>query len=442
MNKVLKSLLATGVALSCIGCGIDKPVDDTKEVVENVENIKEDTVENTEIKEDTVENTEVKEMSEVKNMTMYNRAAAIADEIYNRNKTNIMFSPTSLNLALGMVEEASEGNTGRQLNDFLVEEDFSNRAPELMKMADDATIDLTGSSYNSFKTMLQISNSLWLSDKYTIKEDYKNRITEVYRADIEEVSFEQDNLTDTVDRINNWCNEKTYEMIPEIITVANVKPETASVLVNTVYFESPWVAEWDATSDIDTFTGLDGEEYNTEFIKSYDAGVFYKTNAFKAFGSRYKNGLWFIGILPNEEGEFNLSDIDFEELVTNPQEQYDEVIATMPKLNFDTSVDNLVDIMKNNGVTDVFDPEKSAVTGMVEKEALHIDTIIQKTKIELDENGTKAAAATAIGMVGNCATIYDTPKVVEITLDRPFAFAIYDAELNEVVFLGKVVDFK
>ena len=442
MNKVLKSLLATGVALSCIGCGIDKPVDDTKEVVENVENIKEDTVENTEIKEDTVENTEVKEMSEVKNMTMYNRAAAIADEIYNRNKTNIMFSPTSLNLALGMVEEASEGNTGRQLNDFLVEEDFSNRAPELMKMADDATIDLTGSSYNSFKTMLQISNSLWLSDKYTIKEDYKNRITEVYRADIEEVSFEQDNLTDTVDRINNWCNEKTYEMIPEIITVANVKPETASVLVNTVYFESPWVAEWDATSDIDTFTGLDGEEYNTEFIKSYDAGVFYKTKAFKAFGSRYKNGLWFIGILPNEEGEFNLSDIDFEELVTNPQEQYDEVIATMPKLNFDTSVDNLVDIMKNNGVTDVFDPEKSAVTGMVEKEALHIDTIIQKTKIELDENGTKAAAATAIGMVGNCATIYDTPKVVEITLDRPFAFAIYDAELNEVVFLGKVVEFK
>ena len=67
---------------------------------------------------------------------------------------------------------------------------------------------------------------------------------------------------------------------------------------------------------------------------------------------------------------------------------------------------------------------------------------IQKTKIELDENGTKAAAATAIGMVGNCATVYDTPKVVEITLDRPFAFAIYDAKLNEVVFLGKVVDFK
>ena len=55
MNKVLKSLLATGVVLSCIGCGIDKPVDDTKEVVENVENIKEDTVENTEIKKDLLE---------------------------------------------------------------------------------------------------------------------------------------------------------------------------------------------------------------------------------------------------------------------------------------------------------------------------------------------------------------------------------------------------
>ena len=117
----------------------------------------------------------------------------------------------------------------------------------------------------------------------------------------------------------------------------------------------------------------------------------------------------------------------------------------MPKLNFETNIENLVEIMKDQGVKTVFDPNTATINEIVEPingDSLYISDIIQKTKIELDEKGTKAAAATAIIMMENTAFIEEETNTVEITLDRPFAFVIYDRNTDEAIFVGKVVNFE
>lgn len=377
-------------------------------------------------------------------MDKHQRAFNIAARIYAENKTNIMFSPTSLNLALGLVEEGASGITNAELNKFLCEKDFSNRAVELMKFAEDSTMEST-KEWDSYKTVLNIANSVWLNDTYTIKEEYKNNVESKYKATLESVSFREDALKGTVDKINNWCSDNTDEMIPSIVTEDLLKNDPASVLVNTVYFEAPWVSEWHETDALDRFIGEDGTVYNTDFIVNYGDNTYYETDEFKAFSARYRNGIKFIGIMPIENKLFNLADINLTEILDSKKEGKYELHTRMPKLNFSTDITNIVDIMKDMGVTTVFDPSTSTIDGMVEHingDALYISDIIQKTKLELDEKGTKAAAATAVVMMENAAFIEDEVEIIELDLDRPFAFVIYDEEVDEILFVGKVVDFK
>ena len=377
-------------------------------------------------------------------MDKHQRAFEMAARIFAENQTNMMFSPTSLNLALGLVEEGSSGVTEAELNKFLCEKDFSERAVELMQFAEDRTMEST-EEWNSYKTVLNIANSVWLNDTYTINEDYKTNVESKYKATIESVSFKEDALKDTTDKINNWCNDNTEEMIPTIVTEDLLKNDPASVLVNTVYFEAPWVDEWNETAALDRFIADDGTVYNTDFMVNYGDNIYYETDNFKAFSARYRNGLKFIGIMPIENKMFNLADINLTEILDREKEGRYELQTRMPKLNFSTDITNIVDIMKAMGVSTAFDASTSTIDGMVEHingDALYIGNIIQKTKLELDEKGTKAAAATAVIMMENSAFIEEKIEVIEMDLDRPFAFVIYDEEVDEILFVGKVVDFK
>lgn len=154
----------------------------------------------------------------------------------------------------------------------------------------------------------------------------------------------------------------------------------------------------------------------------------------------YKNGLSFIGILPKKEGEFSLSDLDIEGLLNTESSEYTSINVEMPKLDFDTDVNIIKEMMKENyGMDIVFDDELAEFDGIIENDVLHIDNIIQKCKIELDENGTRAAAVTAIFTADNMVMITE-PNIKEIFLNRPFAFLIYDKENNQIVFIGKVIN--
>jgi len=163
---------------------------------------------------------------------------------------------------------------------------------------------------------------------------------------------------------------------------------------------------------------------------------YYENDRATAFGRNYANGLSFIGVLPNDQGDFSLEDLDIGELLKSLPE-YDEVQCKMPKLEFETTT-VLNDMLSDLGLDDIFSSDAD-FSGIADKN-VNVDTILQKTKLELDENGTKAAAVTAVVMECMSAVEEDDEPIIKtVELTRPFAFLIYDSSNDEILFMGKVM---
>lgn len=362
----------------------------------------------------------------------------ILDDIYAEQQCNVMYSPISLNMALGVAAEGAKESTRESIDTFLgtpLYSDFSKgyltkQVPKFNK-----NVEGYGDWDSGYSTVFEVANSIWIDQSLNIDKAYKNKVETCYNAMVNSVDFGDANKT--CEKVNKWCDEKTRGMIPSILSPDSINKDTSSVIANSVYFESSWVEPWNVADEAEKFTMLDGSEENVTYIENY-SGYYYENENAKAFCINYINGMKFIGILPNKIGEFTLSELDIPNLLKNKQSNNVEVDIKMPKLNFETT-SMLKDILTNKGLDIIFSDDAD-FTGITEsKESLNVGEIIQKTKIELDENGTKAAAVTAM-LLETCGIFEEeTPRIVEIHLDRPFAYMIYDEENDQVIFVGKVV---
>ena len=362
----------------------------------------------------------------------YQRAAYFADWAYLQKKENTIISPLSLNVALGLAAEGASGETAQQLYAYLGREDYTDYVKEYLTFAEGLAVEKGERQYASeYSFHYEIANSIWINQKKQIQDAYRDSVTKSFRAEVSPADFEGD-VSGTVKRVNGWCDQKTHGMIPEIITERNIQPNTMAILINSLYFESPWVEKWNLKDG--EFTDFQGNRTTQEMLMG-SGNVYYENDKATAFGKAYYNGFEFIGILPKEEGEFSILDLDLEGLLKSEDTSY-QVNARMPKLNFETSAEMVEDLLKSQGVTIPFDISRACFDKIVKDQTLYVDTILQKCKIELDENGTKAAAVTAMMMRANGIAM--ERKVKEVNLDRPFAFLIYDTVNEEILFVGKV----
>lgn len=374
----------------------------------------------------------------------FQRAAYFADQIYAGSGENTLVSPLSLNLALGLVLEGTSGETAGELGTYLGREDYGSFAKEYMELAKERTQRMEKNSrvFEKYSFQYCIANSIWVNKGRKLTREYQKAAKENYMAEVEILDF-AGKKTAAVKKINAWCEKQTNGMIREIINENALSDSTAAVLINSIYFESPWRKPWN--SEKHEFTGLSGKVSEQEMLDDWVDG-YYEDEAATAFGKNYQEGFEFIGILPKAEGEFQIGDLDLESLLASRTSAC-EVHAIMPKMDFETSTGSreIVNLLKAQGVTKVFDVKTAEFDRMLEwedggKDPVYIDDIIQKCKIELDENGTKAAAVTAI-VTNDCAAAVAEPlPVKEVFLDRPFAFIIYDTIKEEIVFLGKVTE--
>ncbi|MBQ3907344.1 MAG: hypothetical protein II743_11325 [Lachnospiraceae bacterium] len=367
----------------------------------------------------------------------YEKAAYFLDQVYAEIPANTLVSPLSLNIALGMATEGTSGETAKELYRYLGSEDYANWVDQYLTFAEGLEAHDEGWSKYSFQ--YQIANSIWVRQGDTMQKEFQDVVKKKFRAEAQNVDFMGD-PTGTADKINNWCDVHTQGLIKEIVKPNMFSPELASILVNSVYFESPWGDKWGVNEN--QFTNLAGKTTTQEMLIDWShIDAYYENEKCTAFEKSYYNGFKFIGILPKAEGEFTTEELDLASLMASRTQEY-EVHAVMPKLNFDTSASKIVDILKAQGVLRVFDPEKAEFGRMLEDRQLFISDIIQKCKIELDEDGTKAAAVTAIMVKDSAAFIPDKKEVKEVYLTRPFAFLIYDSENDQILFIGKVTDLQ
>ena len=339
---------------------------------------------------------------------------------------NIMFSPTSLNFALGMIAEGAKGETKEILDDYLGTNDFAAYAKEYLDKI--KAYNTEDESYG-YQSKVKIADAVWVDNGLTLQEEFRNTVSDSFGAEVEAVDFSA--AEKTCDVINSWCDKNTEGLIPKIITPDLINDNTGLCLTNSLYFESGWSGEpWKVSDTEESF----GKKEKTKYM-TCTGDRYYENDKATAFGRDYANGLSFIGILPNDEGDFNLEDLDIGGLLkSNPE--YDEVDCKMPKLNFETST-VLNDMLSSLGLDNLF--SSNADFSGIADQNVNVDTILQKTKLELDENGTKAAAVTAVTMECMSAAVEKEPIIKTVELTRPFAFLIYDRSNDEILFIGKVI---
>ncbi len=355
------------------------------------------------------------------------------DTMYE-DKNQAMLSPLSLNMCLGMLETGAAGTSKAAFDSYLGNTDYAAFAKSYLEHAKDFSREEDTGSFSKYKDVFEIGNSFWASEQRTFNEDYKKRVAESFGAEIENVDFAENEKA--ADKINGWVNKKTHQMIPTIVDKDKLGAATAAVLVNTVYFESAWSEDWYVPEEKEKFTNADGSTVNTELM--YNGGdSYFENDSATAFSCYYKNGMQFIGILPKKEGDFTLESLDIGSLLKTETRAYN-VLTCMPKLNFETDFP-LTDALKAAGLSDAFDPAKADFTPMEGEgaERFYISEVVQKTKLELDEEGTRAAAATA-ATLADTAGEHDEREKKVVYLKRPFAFLIYDGEAEQIVFMGKV----
>lgn len=351
---------------------------------------------------------------------MTDRISAAADG------KNIMFSPTSLNFALGMIAEGAKGETKKVLGDYLGTDDFASYAKDYLDKIKEYN---TEDEDYGYKSKLKIADAVWADDELTLQEKFRNTVSDSFGAEVENVDFSAAEKTCGI--INSWCEKNTEGLIPEIITPDLINDSTGLCLTNSLYFESGWSGEpWDVSETEESF----GDNEKTNYM-TCTGDRYYENDKATAFGRDYANGLSFIGVLPNDQGDFSLEDLDIGELLKS-QPEYDEVQCKMPKLEFETTA-VLNDMLSGLGLENIF--SSNADFSVIAAQNVNVDTILQKTKLELDENGTKAAAVTAVIMECMSAAEEDEPIIKTVELTRPFAFLIYDNSNDEILFMGKVM---
>ena len=350
---------------------------------------------------------------------------------------NLLLSPLSVSTALAMTANGADGETKKEMEKVLgsglsLDEINDYMAYYISNLPDEE------------KEKVYVADSIWFKDDPTFKvyDEFLETNKKYYNSEMYKCKFEG-NIEKIVKDINSWVNKNTKGMIPTLIQKENIKDNTAMLLLNTLYFEAEWMSPYLSTSEGE-FTDLNGDKHSIRKMESQERQYFDLGNA-DAFKKPYMNGEYsFVGILPHEDVDFEkyVKELDGTALIEGLKECEDpatvELHVMIPKFkyNYDAS---LKDILPDMGMKTAFDSLKadfSKINDLSVEGALplYIDDVLHKTKIEVTENGTKAAAATAVIMgLGAAAPI--EKKKVYINLDRPFVYMIVDKN-NVPLFIG------
>ena len=348
-------------------------------------------------------------------------SATIIDELQKTEKnSNVTLSETSLNYALGMIYEGSAGDTKNQLYDYI--------SREYKLTSDDEISDILKNGMEDYKNrddvQINIANSLWINDGFNVKDTYVKTLNDRFMAYSEIVDMSG---PETVNLINNWCKDATEEKIESIVKKEDLQ-NAETILVNALYFNGNWKEEFKSDAIYEgTFNNSDGTTKDVTMLRGSVNGYLQNDKA-EGFVKFYNDDkVAYIGILPKTAGEYNLSDLDINSLLSSYSNK--EVEIALPKYRVETNV-QLQDVLRTNGLDSLFD---GADFSNISEESLAINKIIQKTYIDVNEKGTEASAATAVIMQKGI----DINKT-KIVLDRPFTYLIYDTQNNEILFLGKL----
>lgn len=345
---------------------------------------------------------------------------------------NVMISPESIITALVMTENGAAGETLDQMMSVLC-------GGLTLEQYNKAVSGFNRKLVSTQPASLSMANSIWMRNDPELAVNSSFLQTNIDYHDSEFFVAEFDN--GTLNDVNGWISDKTNKMIPEALQ--ELRPETQMLLINAAAFEAKWMDEYEEmqVKEDRIFTNSAGKEENVTMLSSSENGLI-TLNGGQGFAKFYEGGEFaYVALLPAEgvsaeEYLLGISGEDFLKAYRDRNYTRD-IIAMIPEYSsdYDTS---LVNAFEELGMTEPFS-NSADFSGMLAsgRSQLKIGDIIHKTHIDVDRNGTRAAAVTIVEMDKASDVMEEEPPVM-ITLDRPFVYAIVEAETGLPVFLGIV----
>lgn len=348
---------------------------------------------------------------------------------------NVMISPESAAFALSMLANGAGGDTLAEIESVLggMPVDKQNEGlSALLKRAE-----------SSDDVDFHIANSFWCDNCMIsgIKQDFISALEKFYSAEVFSEPISTD-PTAACDKMNSWVNKNTKGMIPRIID--EVTQNDRMFLINAMAFEGKWEEGYeDQNINKDgEFTAFDGTVENCVMLSGKE-NTYIECEGATGFAKCYKGGEYaFVGLLPNEDitvADF-VSSLDGEKLAQlwESRDTSEKVYVTMPEFSNDFDIE-LTKILCDMGMKKAFEFEECDLSGLFEGDAeLAVSRVVHKTHIEVDREGTKAAAATSVFIQTNGIDAVQR----EVVLDRPFVYMIADTENGVPVFIGAVNSIK
>ncbi len=359
---------------------------------------------------------------------------AFYDEIIKKEESNIFYSPYNIFTALSMAYEGSRENTAFQMKNILN-----------ILQDDSVTESSFGRLYNLLNKnkegyTINTANAFWANIDYKFLNEYTNLLKSYYIAEANELDFSKN--VDAAEIINNWIEEQTKDKIKDMIKPDMLSDLTKLVLTNAIYFKGLWQNQfnpkdtYEAEFETNTFQKVMVEmmNYNSE-DKKFN---YTDTDDLKILELDYQgNDLSMIIILPKENNitiaEKQISSANLIDWKNNFVEKKIDILQ-IPKFKLETEY-TLNDILSDMGMIDAFNPGVADFSGMDGTNDLYISEVLHKAFIEVNEEGTEAAAATAI-IIG----VTSIQEPTTFIADHPFIFLIQQKETGAVLFMGKVIN--
>lgn len=340
------------------------------------------------------------------------------------DKVNIMVSPLSVSIALGMTRNGAVSETLEGIEKALflsgLTDDEINEYYQIMQQSLPKVDPLT---------QLNIANSIWYREGFEVKSDFLNINKKYFDATVRQLDFSKPGAKDS---INNWCAQKTDGLIDNILD--NIPGDAVMYLVNAVYFKGVWSKKFDKKNTANrNFTSVDKLNLQVPTMYAKDTFACAFTQWADVVELNYGNKAFsMILMLPNAQSDANelvaaLNTDVFSQILA--QMQTEEVELYLPRLAFKTKL-LLNDPLKTMGMEKAFEDrnEFSRITD----HSIFVSRVLHDTFIELNEEGTRAAAATVVEMREKAML----NKV--FNFNRPFVFLIREKSTGVIVFAGKV----
>lgn len=344
-----------------------------------------------------------------------------------------LVSPLSVALALSMTANGAAGNTLAQFQDVL------GGGVDLVELNTACAQLMADYQGLGGSTKCAIANSLWVDPEGQIKDDFIGQCRGIFDAQVFSAQLSEPGI---VKDLNSWVSQHTNKMIPEIINQP-FPEETACLLVNALYLKNSWLSEFDplSTHTMD-FHHAGGPDSQVEYLRKFDTQLSYlQGKGAQGVVLPYDDGrLAFVAILPDlypdspDFGQWlnNLEGNSLSQLINNREDAIFLSFA-MPKFSAEWK-GNLEDTLPLLGLEDAFVPGAADFSSLGDNpEGYFINQVIHATKIEVNEKGTEAAAATVVDAPAGSAAPQDG---ITLILDRPFLYGIVDLYTGVPLFLG------